>query len=91
MEMGPVSTAPTTSSADAAVCSGDSTCTAPCDACCVDYLPDQANCNACIEQQCSDKTNICTDDLVTCNVCYTCCVNYLPDQVNCDKCVEEQC
>jgi hypothetical protein len=32
-------------------CSADLTCTA-CDACCVDYLLDQASCNACVEEQC---------------------------------------
>ena len=35
-------------------CLDDSTCTAPCEACCVDYFPDQATCDACIESECSD-------------------------------------
>ena len=34
-----------------AVCSDDSTCTV-CDTCCVDYLPDQASCDECTEEQC---------------------------------------
>ena len=78
----------TTSSADAAVCSEDSTCTA-CDACCVDYFPDQATCDACVEESCSDA-NTCTND-PTCNACGACCVDYFPDQATCDACVEEQC
>ena len=69
------------------VCSDNSTCTAPCEACCVDYLVDQASCDACVEEEC---INICWDNS-TCNVCDSCCKSYLTDQASCDGCVESEC
>ena len=71
-------------------CLDDSTCTAPCEACCVDYLLDQASCDACVEEECPSKINICSGNS-TCNVCDACCVGYLLDQASCDACAEEQC
>jgi chitinase len=61
-----------------------------CDECCKSYLSDQAECDACVDSQCSSSSNIC-DPSKGCNVCDSCCKSYITDPTSCNACVKDEC
>jgi hypothetical protein len=63
-----------------------------CAACCHTYIPNGAQCDACVSQNCK-APNVCADPGKTpaCNTCSECCHSYIPSGAQCNACVAQNC